>query len=258
MDKEKFKNKITLIYSYYLNPNMFKLQQENWNRYPQWVKDRIEIIVVDDASPYDFAENNITEKSFGKNHCFDMRLFRIKEDFAWNWAATRNIAAHHAKYPWLFITDMDLMIPEKTIVSLLKMLDENTADSHRYYTFDRVDAPNMTPYKNHPNTYFMSKKLYWEIGGFDEEFTLLTGGIYGLDAIFRKWLDKLSDGGIHLHKLNIIRYTREVVPDASSLLARKEGRDDKLLKEMRKLAMEKLKGKGKILSLKFLYQEIEI
>ncbi|MGA1866807.1 MAG: hypothetical protein ACMUFK_04995, partial [Thermoplasmatota archaeon] len=41
---------LSYIYSSNENPNMYLRQVEEWNRYPSWVKDRLEIYITDDRS----------------------------------------------------------------------------------------------------------------------------------------------------------------------------------------------------------------
>jgi hypothetical protein len=66
----------------------------------------------------------------------------------------------------------------------------------------------------------MSRKLYWQIGGYDERAT----GIYGTDALFRKRAFSIGREG-HL-PIPLVRYWRELVVDASTTgLPRKDGRD---------------------------------
>ena len=103
-------------------------------------------------------------------------------------------------------------------------------DKEKFYLFSRVDAPNLTPYKRHPNSYFMHRDLYWKIGGYDEEFS----GNYGTDGMYRRRAIKVAGEGIKMDA-PLIRYPREVIPDASTTeFHRKEGRDPNVLPNIRR------------------------
>ncbi len=53
----------------------------------------------------------------------------------------------------------------------------------------RVDAPNLTPYKPHPNTWLLTTDLFYRIGGYDERFS----GFYGTDGEFRNRVQRTAD-----------------------------------------------------------------
>jgi hypothetical protein len=84
-------------------------------------------------------------------------------------------------------------------------------DPTNVYQFARVSAPDYQPYKPHPNTWFMTRKKFDEIGGYDERFA----GFYGTDADFR---DRVLASGTKVVGLKerIVRYPRTIVPDAST------------------------------------------
>ena len=105
------------------------------------------------------------------------------------------------------MTDMDHVVEEATWKSLL-LKDYDPANA---YQFARISAPDFQPYKPHPNTWFMTRKKFDEIGGYDERFA----GFYGTDADFR---DRVLASGTKIVGLKerIVRYPRAVVPDAST------------------------------------------
>lgn len=203
------KPKITLVYPYYNNPLMFVEQQRIWSEYPQAVRDAVEMIVTDDCSPREPAIRYVMNP---RN--FRLRLYRIGVDIRWNWLAAKNLGAYQAEGEWLLLTDIDHVVPVETIEYLLDCIELGTVSYKKYYTFDRVDAPGLTPYKIHPNSYFMTKKGFWRVGGYDEDFS----GYYGTDGYFRACVNRIfkKDGEVHLGGVNLIRYSREVICDAST------------------------------------------
>lgn len=211
---------ITYVYPYYNNPLMLVEQQRIWSEYPAAVRAGIEVIVTDDCSPRAPARLFIR----GSRN-FQLRLYRILVDIRWNWIAAKNLGAFHAdENSWLLLTDIDHAVPPATILRLLKGVDSGEWRRDRYYTFDRVDAPEGTPYKIHPNSYFMHRSLFWKVGGYDEELS----GFYGTDGYYRSLLDRtVLGGGVHLNGVNLVRYSREVIPDASTTDFQRKSHIDK-------------------------------
>jgi hypothetical protein len=213
---------LTLVYPYYDNPEMLREHQRVWRALPRAVADRIEVIVVDDASPRwpavdAFADAGITA-----------RLFRIETDIPWNWLEARNIGAHHARADWLLLTDIDHVAPAATLAELLRRLDAGAISPRHFYTLDRVSAPGMTPYKPHPDSYLMPRDLFWRAGGYDEFFA----GHYGTSGIARRRFETAGTRG-HLIGLPLVRYGRAVVADANTTtLPRKDRATQVALKRL--------------------------
>jgi hypothetical protein len=115
------------------------------------------------------------------------------------------------------MTDMDHVMPRKTLGFILGA----KLDRAKAYRMSRVDAPDLTAYKPHPNTWLMTRSLFDHIGGYDERFS----GYYGTDGEFRRRVQDRSDEIVLLPQV-MIRYPREVIPDASTTTyGRKEEQD---------------------------------
>lgn len=228
-------NFITIIYPYYDNPAMFKQHQKEWMSWPKDILDKVEFMIGDDCSPNHPAIDNVIVP---KN--FHMRMYRNKVDIMWNDRSLKNVMIYGARGDsWIFFSDMDLVLPLESIKKLLNKIKNNELRYDHYYTFNRVTAPDMTPWKNHPNTYFFHRDLYLQIGGHDEQ----EKGIYGLDGVFRRRLNLWTKGEIHFDDINIIRYTKEIMPDCRSNLPRKENRDENEVKRKRKIMIDKIINK---------------
>lgn len=199
---------ITICLPYYENPGMLVRQYDSLRAMPDDVKSRVTLIVVDDGSPDNPAR--APDRPIGSS---GFKLFRMLVDIPWNQDACRNLGVHHAKDGWMILTDIDHLIPEKTIRAVLReRLDEGIA-----YQFLRVSEPRMEPYKTHPNSWLITKRLYDLVGGYDERFAASFGrvwGIYGTDGRFKKQV--LAVARIRTFKGSIIRVPREVTPDAST------------------------------------------
>ncbi len=204
---------ITLVLPYYRNASMLQEQQRAWAALPDDLKAALHVIVVDDGSPSDPAVD-VWQPPAG---LASARLYRIGVDVRWNWLACRNLGVSEATTDWVLLTDIDHVVPEST----LRVLMTAKLESKVVYRFSRVDAPHLTPYKPHPNSWFLTREMFDKIGGYDERFS----GYYGTDAEFRDRVEKTARAVV-LREDVLIRYPREVIADASTTTyGRKEEQD---------------------------------
>lgn len=211
---------LSLVFPYYLNSGMLALQYAEMTRWSDKAKAQIEIVLVDDGSPEPAIE---VERPEGLP---TLSIYRVLEDRPWFQHGARNIGAKEASAPWLFLTDMDHVLTAMAADALLKRLTH--LDPHMVYIPHRLEADTMLPTlgrdgrpKPHPNSFIITKNLFWRVGGYDEDFC----GVYGTDGLFKTRLFKMAVKGF-LKKVPLVRYWRDVVPDASTTtLPRKEGRN---------------------------------
>lgn len=164
---------VTFIYPYYENPVFLRRQVQNWLDYPLKLRQHVKVIVVDDGSPKFTAQRALRGDAAPKF----LRLFRVEVDVRWNWLAARNIGAHHAADGWLLLTDMDHVVPADTLDSLIN----GEYSSSTIYRFSRREHTGV-PIHPHPNSWFMTRKMYWRVGGYDEALS----GHYGTDGEYRR------------------------------------------------------------------------
>jgi hypothetical protein len=189
----------TLVMAYYENAGMLREQFSTIRALPAKLRDLLHVVIVDDGSP----KNPAVPEDIG---C-PLQIYRIGVDIRWNQDACRNIGVHHAETEWLLLTDMDHVAPQATWERLLlRKYDGGVA-----YRFARVSMPDLAPYKPHPNSWFMTRRLFDRAGGYDESFA----GIYGTDAVFRDQLAAAASEIVMLKEI-LIRYPREVIKDAST------------------------------------------
>lgn len=246
---------ITYLTPYYDNRDMLQEQLKSLMAMPDETLEKIEYIVVDDGSPKCPASDAVLTEFIlyeFEYSAITFKLFRIEKDVPWNHIAARNIAVENSnkKNDWLMMTDMDHLVPQRTFEELLAMIEEGEIDDNTVYTFDRVDAPNHTPYKSHPHTWFMHRKVWNKFGGYDERFS----GHYGMDFLARERLKAFANYE-HFH-LPVVRFPREVIADASTTnYQRKLPEDKAFVKTLR----TKLKAEGtyeKPLTLSFPYHRV--
>lgn len=190
----------TLVMAYYENPDMLREQYRVLAALPDKLRDLLHVVIVDDGSPRSPA---FVEDLRG----IGLQLYRMKKDVRWNQDACRNIGVRHAETGWVLLTDIDHIVPEKTWDTVLS----RDWDPQLAYYFARVSAPDLQPYKVHPNTWYMTRQKFDEIGGYDERFA----GYYGTDSDFR---DRLLKAVVKtpMIKENIIRVPRTQIADAST------------------------------------------
>ncbi len=213
---------IALVMPYYLNREMLARQYRNFTSWPARARKAIKVIIIDDGSPRDPAAN--VPRPYGLP---ELEIYRVLEDRPWHQHGARNLGARLADRDWLLLTDMDHMLEPEQAMQLVKMAEKGQLDREACYMLDRIEADTREPTrapngvaKPHPNSFVMSRELYWRVGGYDERAT----GIYGTDALFRKRAFDIGKPG-HL-QIPLVRFWRDIVADASTTtLPRKEGRD---------------------------------
>jgi len=164
------KDHLTFIYPYYENPQFLAKQLVGWKNFPDELRAKLRVIIVDDGSPRHPAVDVVREAKVN----FQVRVFRIGVDVRWNWLAARNIGAHHAMEGWMLLTDMDHVVIPDVLQSILHGLH----DDKIIYRFSRVGAKSHP----HPNSWLMTRKMFWKIGGYDENCS----GFYGTDGDYRR------------------------------------------------------------------------
>lgn len=190
---------LTLIMPFYKNGRMLQTQYDHLRSFPDDLKAHLRLIIVDDCSPKPAVR---PDPPLG----FGFAMYRILEDVRWNWIAARNLAVERANTRWVLMTDIDHMLPPETARRVIC----GKLNRRKAYRFSRVDAPDLTPYKLHPNTWLMTRKLFDQVGGYDERFS----GFYGSDGEFRDRVIRTAGDPVLLPEV-MVRVPREVVHDAS-------------------------------------------
>lgn len=222
--------RITLVIPYYDNAGMLIEHFSLWSKFNRELIKSLSVIVVDDCSPNAPALDCIRRNNLNTS-IVDFKLYRCLVDVRWNWLFCRNLAVAEANTDWVLLTDIDHALPEQT----LRCLSQMKHDSKCVYRLSRRDAPNLSPYKPHPNTWFMTREMFYKIGGYDERFS----GFYGSDGEFRDRVVK-NAAAVPMLSEFLIRYPREVIADASTTTyGRKEQQDhDGIIAARKRIAEE--------------------
>lgn len=190
---------VTLIMPYYENPRTLDAHVQRWRDWPALVRSRMRAIIVDDGSP----ETPASDVLLGIRMPFPVRLLRIEVDVRWNWLAARNLGFSQAEEGWCVVTDIDHHIPAATALALI------TGNHMRniIYRFSRREhTGGVIP--PHPNSWFLTKHMFWKIGGHDEALS----GHYGTDGEYRRRAAKTAP--IRILRDELIR--EEFVSDSST------------------------------------------
>src|SRR4051812_27854987 len=112
-------NRLSFVMPYYDNPVMLAHQYSVWASYPERLKKRIEIVIVDDGSQSEPASNVLRIDNLPS-----LSIYRVLIDKPWNQHGARNLGAKLAEGPWLFLTDMDHVLPSESLEHLLERRNE--------------------------------------------------------------------------------------------------------------------------------------
>lgn len=111
-------------------------------------------------------------------------LYRIDSDIEWNQGGARNLGATMAPSRNILLTDLDHTFPE----NLLERMCSHKSKLKNFYKFKRAN-PDGSKKHSACNILFMSKGIFFEALGYDEEFC----GHYGYeDVAFRRTLNRLG------------------------------------------------------------------
>lgn len=213
-----------LVYSYYNSPNAFLRHVVEWNKYPYKIRQQLSIFIVDDCS-MDAPLSNVV---CGVKQV-ELRTFRIREKVKWNGYACRNIGAGVSENKWLLITDIDLVVPTDTMEQLIPMLLDGKFDESKVYLFRRVNSKNMLEIKRHGFTFLMTRKLFWDIGGYDEEFA---GLYYGGCSRYYARLDERGLRPFPIIDMPLLHIGEEIFDTPSNTFERNFDMDSAIAKRI--------------------------
>lgn len=204
---------------------MLDKQVETWESYPYELRRRMSIVLVDDGSPNDPAYPHVSETTL------PIQLFRITKNIPWNQNGAHNLGMHVADEGWCLVTDIDHVLTPDNLAYIFEL----AVNPKKYYRFGRRQVGRLsTPYKPHPNTWLLTRHLFWWAGGYDEDFS----GFYGSDSCFKRALQSVAVGE-ELDPPYMVVYDENDIPDANT---REFGRKDSEYYSVRYPRLRKKRG----------------
>ena len=155
-------NSITIIQTYYNDPNYLNQAIAAWNSYEVPVS----IILIDDGSEEYPAFEIMKQQTFSDN--IKVSLYEVTEDIGFNSHGCRNLGAAVAKTDWLIFLDIDHFLNSSELNKLYKMkLSEDS-----WYGFTTIHNGGVLLMGGGPsNTFMCTKKMFERGGGYDEFYT---------------------------------------------------------------------------------------
>lgn len=229
---------VTFVYPYYENPVFFLKQLRHWAALSvdRDLSSLLAVNVVDDGSQVNKARAVLDGWRDDR-----VRLFEIHEDRRWNWLAARNIGMHHAHEGWCLLTDMDHVVNGDTFRSVIYG-DHNP---EVIYGFSRVEHTGAV-IGSHPNSWLMTRAMFWKVGGYDETLS----GLYGSDGEWRRRC--AATAPMQILSDQLVRY--EFVDDSSTTAYKRKQPEDAAVKRL--VSQRKNGWRPKVLS--FPYQEVPL
>lgn len=164
---------LSVVVTYYNNPLALRRLLGNISQETGVSKKNLELVVVDDGS----EKVGECEAICNEQPMVATRVFRVLVDIPWNHRAARNIGVHEADSPWVLAIDIDTL---PALSQTLMMLPSLNIEDKSFYLFNRVEEGSRKPLAVHHDTILISKRNYWFVGGFDENFA----GVWGFGKLW--------------------------------------------------------------------------
>lgn len=159
--------RLSYITNFYCNQNDISSVTDLLYRYEKYDKAllaQVLFVIVDDGSPIEYAIPDFK---------LNVIWLKIDEDIPWNLAGGRNLGVAYAKSDTVFMTDLDHELPEESMKNLIK---RKSCGRHLYKVW-RTRSDSGERYKGHANLFVLSRGRFFELFGYDEEFS----GGYGAE-----------------------------------------------------------------------------
>jgi hypothetical protein len=205
---------LTLVYPYYDNRACLARHIQSWTQLARDLSFRIEFLLVDDGSP----EPAVVPP----NPPMNLTLVRVKENIPWNQPGARNLGLKLAEGDWVIASDIDHIFPAEGLRQVLSL----NKDPGTVYFFERTVEGGLAR-NPHPNSFLTSRKTFWEVGGYDEDFC----GHYGYDDTFLGLRFERTCRIVRLKELALIELEHGATPG----LNRSRRHNRRLLRKKRRL-----------------------
>jgi len=158
---------LTYVIHYYLDQDSPSVILDLLSKYSQYsgeLLDVVQFVIVDDGSPLEFE---IPEYNL------NIIWLRITDNIIWNQPGARNLGVTYAKSDKVLLADLDHEFPEHTLQKMTQM----GRLGKKFYKVWRLNREDNKIGRPHPNTFLISRGRFFELYGYDEEYS----GGYGAD-----------------------------------------------------------------------------
>lgn len=220
--------KLTLVHPFFGESERFKIQLGNWCRWPEKLKESVQIIVVDDhGTP---AITDLLTPNKVKYIDFDLTVLRVTDDLKWSTPGALNLGIMSTGTNWVLIMDSDCLFEVPEMEKILNLRpDPGWAvkfPRHRI-TNDKQWAKNV---RYLPCTILFHKDMFLDINGFDEDFIGSFSTGYGF---FDNHFDhKARVAGYHIGQIASITATEYMDDFVGPRIKRDHGRDHRINKDI--------------------------
>ena len=170
-----YDQELTLIHPYFGEARRFNFMYDTyWSRYPDAIKNKLHIIIVDDC-----GTPPIHELMRGRSCDFNLAIFRILDDLKYNTAGALNVGSIEARTDFILQMDSDCAL-EADMLHNLMMASPRTDHLYKFRRnriTENPDRKRLTRWL--PCANLMHKDVFRAVGGFDEDFTGSRSGGYG-------------------------------------------------------------------------------
>lgn len=138
---------------------------------------------------------------------FKLRILQTNDDRPWSQPCARNFGASHAKGDYLYMTDIDHILTEESVMEALEFTDDKMVFDRKFAILDdnasicrehnillEYGCPDhrLEAKSSHANTFVMKRQIFEQLGGYDSSFC---GKYGGDDTDFNRRYGKLHYSG---------------------------------------------------------------
>mmetsp|Transcript_6268 Transcript_6268/g.10236 ORF Transcript_6268/g.10236 Transcript_6268/m.10236 type:complete len:375 (-) Transcript_6268:49-1173(-) len=173
--------KLTVIMLYHNECNSLRFLTNSWKRFPQPLRDQVRLLIIDDNAQLPACDCVEKQRSGDTRSLNDhgISVIRVEDSRPWNIGGARNMGAFFTCSEFLFVCDIDALVSQSLLQSVLALTQRADAKLH-LHQFNRNFTEKST--KFHPGMMLLTRDAYWANHGCDEDFV----GHYGqTDPHFR-------------------------------------------------------------------------
>lgn len=149
---------------YNISKEMLSRHLKEWHSLPVETKNRLRLIIVDDASPIPFPPETDTG--------LKTKIARVSQDIKWHAEGAFNLGFLLADDDWCILLQSDHLLPAEEIVKAVNLEKKRGI----IYVFSRMRPDGTSRNKNVASLPLIHRDDFWTVGGFDEDFCENHGG----------------------------------------------------------------------------------